>query len=96
MRTERALTRHRKSMPFVCSSSRNPRARKHILPLAADHIIRGLALGLLPAVEIVPDLVPVPLVAAFEYSVARVSKKLACSTPFSSGASQWRGCSSTM
>src|SRR6476469_7388354 len=37
-----------------------------------------------------------PLVAALEYSVERCSKKLACSTPFSSGASQGRGCSSTM
>ena len=37
-----------------------------------------------------------PLVAPFEYSVARVSKKLACSTPFSSGASQGSGWSSTM
>src|SRR3546814_8663205 len=35
-----------------------------------------------------------PRVAAFEYSVARVSKKLACSTPFSSGASHGSGCSS--
>src|SRR3546814_10157291 len=31
-----------------------------------------------------------PRVAAFEYSVARCSKKLACSTPLSSGASQGR------
>ena len=37
-----------------------------------------------------------PRVAALEYSVARVSKKLACSTPFNSGASQGRGWSSTM
>src|SRR5438128_283607 len=37
-----------------------------------------------------------PRVAALEYSVARVSKKLACSTPFNSGASHGRGCSSTM
>ena len=36
-----------------------------------------------------------PRVAAFEYSVARVSKKLACSTPLSSGASQGSGCSSS-
>ena len=37
-----------------------------------------------------------PRVAALEYSVLRCSKKLACSTPFSSGASQGRGCSSIM
>jgi hypothetical protein len=37
-----------------------------------------------------------PRVAAFEYSVARVSKKLACSTPLSSGVSQGSGCSSIM
>src|SRR3990167_6709544 len=37
-----------------------------------------------------------PRVAALEYSVARVSKKLACSTPFSSGASHGSGCSSIM
>ena len=37
-----------------------------------------------------------PRVAALEYSVARVSKKFACSTPFSSGVSQGSGCSSIM
>src|SRR5690606_29779859 len=37
-----------------------------------------------------------PRVAALEYSVARVSKKFACSTPLRSGASQGRGCSSIM
>lgn len=37
-----------------------------------------------------------PRVAPFEYSVARVSKKFACSTPFSKGVSQGSGCSSAM
>ena len=78
------------------SFSRNPSRREHVRVALALHVIRRVALGLLPAVEAVPHLFQSPRVAAFEYSVARVSKKLACSTPLSSGASQGSGCSSTM
>src|SRR3546814_5990738 len=50
----------------------------------------SLVLAFLRLSKLVHTLFQSPRVAPFEYSVARVSKKLACSTPLSSGASQGR------
>ena len=71
---------------------------KYLLDTAGidDSFAATLALAALRLSKLSQTSFQFPRVAALEYSVARVSKKLACSTPLSSGASQGRGCSSTM
>src|SRR5205085_2368055 len=65
-------------------------------PLALPSFAAVSALAFIRRSKLSHTVFQSPRVAALEYSVARVSKKLACSTPLSIGASQGSGCSSTM
>src|SRR5690606_19591207 len=84
------------SPPYSAACAPAPASPNNPGPSPSSASFAAAPLAFCRAAKLAQTSFQFPLVAAFEYSVARVSKKLACSTPLISGASQGSGWSSTM